>query len=275
MKATLVVVCCLWASFLTIGQDVPPRFKHLTMADGLSQSSITCIIKDSNGFMWFGTEDGLNKYDGTNFTVYRHRPNDNTSISSSYINAIVEHKDGFLWVGTRNGLNYFNPNNETFTRYQHNPKDGNSLIHNEVNALWMNADGLLLIGTMNGLNSFRPKGKFSKHFPEDAKGSYRVKSIVEADKNHVWVLSSEMLEKVRIENGLFRDVPFQLPMKGSLKNVMARDSANLWIGTSKGLFKFNERSQTLQNLNFHDSNMATIIKDNVLSLVHGQKKPCG
>ena len=86
----------------SIGQDI--RFKHLTTNDGLSQNAILAMVQDSDGFMWFGTKDGLNKYDGYRFIVFQNEPNNPNSISSNYISELFTDSNGKLWVGTENGL---------------------------------------------------------------------------------------------------------------------------------------------------------------------------
>src|SRR5690554_6712386 len=79
-------------------------FRHLTISDALSQSSVISIVQDKNGLVWFGTRDGLNKYDGQQFTVYKHNANDSTSISNNDIIALIVDSEGDLWIGTFNGL---------------------------------------------------------------------------------------------------------------------------------------------------------------------------
>ncbi len=255
---------------LVHGQNMFSRFEHLTMAQGLSQSSVTCIIKDSRGFMWFGTEDGLNKYDGSTFTIYRHQPNNNNSLSSSYINTILEHEDGFLWVGTNNGLNYFNPETETFTRYQHSPSMAHSISNDIVNALCINGDGALLVGTMDGLNTFDKDKGFKRYLSEKAKGNHVIWSIVADDKNHFWVLGTESLEKIKIHNHSFTSV-----LHESLKNPypasMVLDSSCLWIGNARGLLTYSLNSNKLQSSKFYDKNRPLLSNTGVLSLAIGTK----
>ncbi len=253
-----------WAN----AQNMSSRFEHLTMGDGLSQSSVTCILKDTQGFIWFGTEDGLNKYDGTNFTVYRHQSNDSTSLSSSYINTLVEHQDGFLWVGTKNGLNYFNPNTETFTRYQHHPDNVNSISNNRVTALCLHTEGVLLVGTMNGLNVFNGHGGFKKYFSKGYKGNHVIWSIAAEDKSHIWVLGSRGLEKIKIEATSFTPVLRQ-PLNNPSSTTMVLDTSSLWIGSDRGLLKYNPHSNELQPTKFYTKNDIAPSDNGVLSLVNG------
>ncbi len=272
IKANIILLICLFVPFLTVGQNQSSKFKHLTAENGLSQSSITCILKDSRGFMWFGTEDGLNKYDGTNFTIYRHTPNDDKSLSSSYINAIVEHEDGHLWIGTKNGLNYFNPNNEKFTRYIHDPKNAKSLVNNVVNALLMSIDGQLLIGTSNGLSLFnQDTAGFLKYIPTNIKSSYSVVSIVQDKNGYLWVLSSEMLEKIKLENKSFSRIYSQKSITSVINSGMLLDSLNLWIGSSKGLVKFNLHTEVATSIKFYGLDGSTDNRNKVFSIVCGKE----
>jgi ligand-binding sensor domain-containing protein len=90
--------CLQFFSGIAISQKQNLNFSHLTTLDGLSQSNVLCILQDSRGFMWFGTEDGLNKYDGYNFTVYTNDPQNNTSLSNNNVTDIIEDNDGDLWI---------------------------------------------------------------------------------------------------------------------------------------------------------------------------------
>ncbi|HKB45115.1 MAG TPA: two-component regulator propeller domain-containing protein, partial [Chitinophagaceae bacterium] len=86
-----------------VSQKQNIKFEHLGTEQGLSQSNVLCILQDSRGFMWFGTRDGLNKYDGYEFTVYKNKADDKNSISNNYIQAIKESKNGYIWIATRGG----------------------------------------------------------------------------------------------------------------------------------------------------------------------------
>ena len=94
------------------------KFTHLTTNDGLSQSYVTAILQDRRGFMWFATRDGLNRYDGNTFVVYKHNPNDPGSLSSNFIQDLMEDDQGYLWIATNTGVNKFDPTTERVTRYR-------------------------------------------------------------------------------------------------------------------------------------------------------------
>lgn len=261
----------LFIPLMTFGQNELLKFKHLSLENGLSQSSITCIFKDSRGFMWFGTEDGLNKYDGTNFTTYRHVPNNENSLSSSVIYAITEHEDGFLWIGTNNGLNYFNPNNEKFTRYLQDSASNQILGRNRINALLLCADGNLLIGTGKGLYAYHPKTGISKYKGKNASDQKNILSLKQDEEGFVWVLSSDMLEKIKLQNEVLESGFFKKPFEYSLDHTMHLDSLNIWIGTANGLVKLNIENESSEVYRFYGSAVSPDSRDKILSIVRGQK----
>src|SRR5450432_713410 len=94
-------------------------FKHITNEQGLSNSTIETIFQDSKGFIWFGTRDGLNRYDGYQMTVYRYDAKDSTSISDNYIRFVYEDRNKTLWIATINGLDQFDRAKNNFIRYKH------------------------------------------------------------------------------------------------------------------------------------------------------------
>jgi ligand-binding sensor domain-containing protein len=119
-------------------------FDHLTSKDGLSQNVVTAILKDSEGFMWFGTENGLNRYDGYDFTVYHYQPNDTSSISENRIKCIFEDSRGNLWIGTYSiGLNLFDREKEAFIRYTNDPENEHSISNNFIRTIFEDCFGRL------------------------------------------------------------------------------------------------------------------------------------
>ena len=154
-----LVACLLYPQAQAI------KFKHITIEDGLSQSSCFSVVQDHRGFIWTGTEAGLNKYDGYRFVIYKSDHRDSTSLSDSYVLSIHEDKDGVLWIGTfSGGLNKFDRETEQFTHYKHDPRNPDSLSHNCINSIYEDKTGILWIGTEDGLNRFdREKAKFTQY----------------------------------------------------------------------------------------------------------------
>ena len=135
--------------------DTPARFEHLSLEQGLSQSSVFCILQDSKGFLWICTQDGLNKYDGYDFTIYRPMPGDSESLSDSYILSLYEDEDRTLWIGTYGrGLNSLDLDTGKITRFPFDGQVGESLAGEVVTAITQDGRGSLWIGTNRGLNRY-------------------------------------------------------------------------------------------------------------------------
>lgn len=153
----------------SLSSAVPPEDKinleHLTIEDGLSQSSVFAILQDNRGMMWFGTWDGLNRYDGYRFTIYKYDTQNPQSLRNNEIRALHEDSHGVLWVGTMKGLNKFDREKESFIRYTHNPDNPASLAGNRVHAIAEDQKAILWIGTEDGgLNKFDRKTEKFYHF---------------------------------------------------------------------------------------------------------------
>ena len=172
------------------------HFKKLTNADGLSQSSITAITQDRFGQIWIGTRDGLNKYDGNHFTVYRNEADNDASISNNDILAIEEDADGNIWIGTFNGINKYDPKVNVFKRYYQN-EEGSSQNRNNVLTIKKLSNGEIWIGTSNGLSVYD-------------KSTDTFKTIVEVDR----------------PNSL---------LTNSVSSIFETQNGTVYIGTSRGV----------------------------------------
>ena len=169
------------------------RFEHFTSENGLSQNAGLDIFQDSRGYLWIGTQDGLNRYDGYSFKIYKHDPDDPTSLSHNSILEIAEDPDGSLWIGTwGGGLNHYNPITEEFTSYRNNPNDPATISDNTVTSIKRDSRGNLWIGTLNGLDRFDAKTSTFNHFvnnPDNANSlSSNVISLIFEDSNgQLWI----------------------------------------------------------------------------------------
>jgi PAS domain S-box-containing protein len=225
----------LFAPASGYAQTHPPRFARLISEDGLSYNMVRCILQDNEGFMWFGTQNGLNKYDGYAFTVYRHHRSDPDSLSSSYITALYQDRSGTLWIGTVAGLDSFSGGAAPFTHYP--------AISEEIGVIYEDAGGMLWIGTVgSGLFRYdRVAGQFVHYEPDAADvhglSSEVVLSIHEDGSGRLWVGTGDR-GFYAFDPAAERFVPYQeaLATPHSLSHdrvtaIYEDRSGLLWIGT--------------------------------------------
>ncbi len=273
-------ILLLCGSGRTVQAQAPDvKFERITIEQGLSQSTIFCILQDSRGFMWFGTEDGLNKYDGYKFTVYRFDQNDPTSLGGNKVYAIHEDKDGQLWIGTvGGGLNRFNRNKEQFVRYQNDPKNPHSLSSNEVTSIYEDKEGFLWLGTWKGgLNKFdKNTGQFTRYLHDETDPnslSFNDVFRLYVDRSStLWVGTyGGGLDKFDKTTGKFSHYRYNENDPASLSNDMVQaiyeDSDNtLWIGTSGGLDKFDPATNGFSHYRHDDNDPTSLSYDDVYYL---------
>lgn len=177
---------------LLLAQSDNIRFHHLSIEDGLSQNTGFCILQDSTGFIWIGTETGLNKYDGYTFTVFTAEAGNTNSLSNNSIKSICQDHDGIFWIGTEKGLNKFNPATNHIIPYVHDPDNANSISNNTVLSLCVDKAGIIWIGTGGGLNRYdRDKEDFIR-FTTDPNNLYSIShniinAILEDNAGTLWI----------------------------------------------------------------------------------------
>ena len=158
IKHSIIFVLLFFISFIAVSQRDIIEFERISIEQGLSQSTIFCILQDHKGYMWFGTEDGLNRYDGYDFKVFNRDDYKENSLSNNRVIDLLEDFNNTLWVATiGGGLNKFDYKTETFSRFSHNPNDSNSLSNNRVMVLCEDPSRKIWVGTADGgLNLFDP-----------------------------------------------------------------------------------------------------------------------
>lgn len=134
-----------------LGGDL--SFQHISVEQGLSQPNVYSIAQDRAGFLWVATADGLNRYDGSTFKIFRRIAGDRTSLSDNFVIKLFSDSQGTLWIGTRDGgLNRYNPIQSTFTHFKHKADNAQSLSHNFVTSFAEDTEKRLWVGTEDGLN---------------------------------------------------------------------------------------------------------------------------
>lgn len=212
------------------------KFSHINSFQGLSNSTVETIYQDHRGFIWFGTRDGLNRYDGYQMTVFKNNPTNTSSISDDYIRCLYEDSDHQLWIGTSNGLNRFNQFKNTFTRYKYTPANRQSISGNIINCIYNDRQGNLWIGTVDGgLNLYLPAGNSFQHF-DDVPGN-TVNYIFEDTANRLWIGTEKGLKIFDRQKHAFNNqINFEGYISISLPvNTIQEDHRhNLWLGIENG-----------------------------------------
>ena len=270
-------------------------FEQLSIKDGLPHPNVHTILQDKMGFMWFGTEDGLVKYDGmtmTNYLFDRENPN---SLSNNTIAFIYEDRAGYLWIATlTGGLNKFNPSTETFTRYQHDANNPNSISNNNFirgnNIILEDSFGILWIGTDGGgLNKFDPNTGIFTHYrhnandPNSLSNDYilAIFSTFLADGTEVlWIgTNGGGLNKFIPATETFVHYQHKKDKENSLNhNIVSEIYATsqqqlidkpfiLWLGTNHGMDKFDLDSETFTHYH-HDINDPNSLSHNEIAFIH-------
>lgn len=185
-----------------LAQEPQLKFEHLGPDQGLSHQTVTSIYQDHLGFLWFGTIDGLNRFDGYQCVVYKHDPEDPTSISSSFIHAMLEDGSGNLWIGTRDGglsvLKKEDRASGIFTSYRPIQGDPLSLSHSRVESLYLDRNDRLWVGTQAGLARFdETRNGFIKYrFFENIDASVLISCMLQTPDDMLWASSSHGLFRI-------------------------------------------------------------------------------
>ena len=271
----LCALLLLFHSILSYPQSEHLSFDHLGTAQGLSQSNVICTLQDSRGFMWFGTREGLNKYDGYNFTVYKNKLGDDKSLANNLVNAIVEDNKGYLWIATwGGGLDRYDRRTDQFVHFRHNPADPASLSSNLVLSLLRDSRGSIWVGTEDGgLNRMDSNGRFIHFFhrPKDEQSlaADYVKAIGEDADHQIWVGTSEGLCRLDRQKSTFQRFLHDAHYPESINNngistLFVDSRQRLWIGTNSGLDLFERATAGFRHYR-KDNHSTTGITNNTIN----------
>ena len=262
----------IFAVFLSFYPDVPGQsgryvFDDLSIGDGLSHNTVNCIIKDRKGFIWIGTNDGLNRYDGYSFLIFKSSVSDTNSISNNRINTLYEDSYGRLWVGTRNGLNVFNPEMQNFKRYMVTSKSQPDQTWYDILTLYEDRAGNFLVGTYGeGLFRYDPLiGRFKKievtySAISDLSGGTNldnfVSSIFQDREKRLWVGTNRTgINLFNPEKSEYTHYSFCknkiLPTSSFRKTIYQDFDGEIWIcSAEEGIFRFDPSDGTVINYRF-------------------------
>jgi signal transduction histidine kinase/ligand-binding sensor domain-containing protein/DNA-binding response OmpR family regulator len=252
-------------------QEPKLRFTHLSGEQGLSNSTIEAIYQDGPGFIWIGTRDGLNRYDGHEMVVYRNDPEDSGSLSDGYVRCIFEDREHQLWIGTVNGLNRLNRAKDRFTRWKHRDGDSGSLSNSGITALLEDHKGQLWVATSGGMNLLDKKtGRFRHFRMGGGPGSLRddrINCLLEDRSGQIWVGTQSGLDIFEPETGRFTAIENPAISNASGNTIIAiREDrqGNIWLGTEDdGLFLFDPLRKSFTRYGHSDKD-ATSLGNNMI-----------
>ncbi len=264
----LVNVCLLHSQYLNV--------KKIGIEKGLSNNFIMSITQDNQGYMWFATESGLNRFDGETFRVFKKISEDPNSLGGNELNKIY-HNNGIIWIATqRSGLNAFDCNNMSFTRYTHNPNNSKTICDNGVTDVSPAADGNLWISSYNqGFDYFNKETKEFFHYNRNnvtGLPSNRVLTIKDDMKGKVYLgHESDGLSIVDIKKRITLNFRHNPTDKNSLpgneiKSLFIDSNGNVWIGTNNGLSLFNPDTQTFSTFKHNPKNPNSLLANNIFDI---------
>lgn len=268
-------------------QENRTLFRHISVEHGLSHIGVYCILQDTRGFMWFGTEYGLNRYDGYEFKIYQHDPDDKTTISDNFIQSILEDRNGMLWIGTRTrGLNNFNPQTGIFVHYQYDENEQNSLSHNDVRVIYEDPiEYVLWFGTAGGgLNRFDPKTKQFTRYQKDKNNpnslsNNEVRCILRDRSGVLWIGTyGGGLNWFDKETGYFKHYKHDPDDPNSLSHnnvnaIFEDDTGVLWIGTyGGGLNRFDKETGSFKHYKHIPDDPNSLSNDEIWTIYAKEKR---
>jgi len=265
-KLTVFILLLLLLCYNAFTQGNPVKtlpFQAITIEDGLSQGMVHSILQDKYGFMWFATKDGLNRYDGYNFTAYRHDAADKSTLADNYVFCLFEDSKGRLWVGTgTQGLDLFNRETETFTHFQHNDKNPRSLCSNSVWSLFEDGDGEVYVNTGYAISTINQTktaaGKDSLFFTKIDSADFTKTAFPQ--KGTIWAAASykKMHALIKQKDGSFERQPIDLntyhfgkqqKTEGSYVHFFAKVAGenSLYLFMTDGITKYNYANRSFED----------------------------
>lgn len=270
------------------------RFQKISLEEGLSQGIVNVILQDRQGFIWFGTQDGLNRYDGYNFKVYKSNSEDPASLSDNWIESLFEDKDGYIWIGTyQGGLNKYDPLTDTFTHFIFNPNNPASIGSGTIYAILQDRSGTLWVGSEDGLNKFDPATNSFTHYRNNPNApnslsNNNIHAIYQSQGGSLWIGTlGGGLERFDPITGKFQHFRANPDAKSAInndmentviieeKNAISNDivrtvledaNGDVWIGTERGLNRFDSSTGQFRHYMTTESN-SSISNNTVYALL--------
>jgi ligand-binding sensor domain-containing protein/two-component sensor histidine kinase len=269
-------------------QPIPLYFEQISVQNGLSNNKVNCIIQDKRGFIWIGTDDGLNRYDGHHFTIYRNTPGNNNTISGNIITDLLEDEQQLMWIATADGglsrYDYRVSPQKQFKQYKHLPEDSSSIPVNIINKLLQDSYGYLWLAT-SGNYILRFNKKTERFDSPVKKGTKTILALSNINKNEIWAgRQGGGLLKINTQNLSFVMDKRYEDLYAKLPHVtitsLFKDSRNfIWYGSwDKVLYRYDQQlnkeqifEKTLVKNSFNNDEITSFAEDREGNLWMGGK----
>jgi two-component system, sensor histidine kinase ChiS len=273
----LVIITGIISHPLPAG-EIPIHFVRYTTDDGLPHNTIRAIAQDNTGFMWFGTEDGLVRFDGNVFRTFRHDRTNPQTVSNNTITSLYVGNGNILWVGTLDGLNRLDLHTQSFMTFRNNPADPFSISHNYILSIYEDTSGIVWIGTSGGgLNKYDPSLGTLIQYKRDPSdtisiGHNYITCITEDNKGMLW-LGTAGRGIIRFDRSInsFMTYEFQPGVPESFRSNVVRSitqdaSGLLWVGTYYGFHLFDPELGYVRHWSREESAANSLPENSVWSI---------
>ncbi|HEY4611486.1 MAG TPA: two-component regulator propeller domain-containing protein, partial [Bacteroidota bacterium] len=231
-----------------VSQPSEYRCERLALENGLSHNAVSAIVQDKQGFLWFGTQDGLNRYDGVRFTVFRGNVRDSLSLPTSNIRNLHADRKGNVWVSTFNlGLHRYDPESGYFRHYTHNPNDDRSISSNNIESVYEDRQGTIWVGTDKGVNKLDPlSGQCERYVIPNTRPPQDERTFITAfhDDAHgrLWIAHADGIAALDFATGAIQHV---VQIGAYVRWITGDQSGTVWAGTAREVLRYDRQRQSL------------------------------
>jgi ligand-binding sensor domain-containing protein len=251
IRQSFVLVIFLFPSLLRSQSSL--KFELLTADDGLSHNKVQCILQDAQGYLWFGTVYGLNRYDGYTFKVFENVPGDPSTLADNDIIGLYQDHKGIIWIGTSTVLSSYDPRTEKFSNYNL------PALHGWIHDFAEDNDTLWL-ATGTGLFAFNRANKKISYIKTDGDGKENIQSILKDknDKNIFWLSTETGIRKFNKQTGTITNYAFPFPAFDDFSREITHNIIQDSIGnfytttTAQGIYKLDAQTQQLISYNLNN-----------------------
>lgn len=240
-------------------------FSHISVNDGLSENTVRAIVEDANGYMWFGSEDGLNRFDGYNFVAYHNDKNENTTLTTRNIKSLFNDSKKNLWILTNNGVNIYDPLHDNFCNYRNNKFEALKKLNVDIGGIVEDSKGIVWVGSMyEGLFKIESlhKDPVQYSYPFDD-GSKSFLTFLSENDSTLWIGTHDGVLQFNPLTGRYTDCRALYGRGYEVRQIYKDRDGQVWLCTRQGLLKITTSQQKIKAYTYNHKNLAGISGNNV------------